>query len=212
MLDRKSLGRLVAEYLGTFILAAAIIGAAQYFNFTAPWYVGLAAGVTLAVLVGTIGKISGAHVNPAITVGLWSLRKISSRDALFYVVAQLLGGITALYYFQYVTGSDISAGGMAEFQLPVFIAEAVGTAVFAFGVAAAVLQKLDGQLAAFTIGASLTIGILIAAIAAPAFLNPAVAITNNSLDWTVGIAPLLGSIFGMNLYSLFFAEKVSRRK
>lgn len=212
MYDRKMLGMIVAEFLGTAILAMAVMGAAGYFNFTAPWYVGVSAGVTLAALVGIIGKVSGAHVNPAITLGLWSVRKIQTSQALVYLVAQVLGGLMALYYFQYVTKTTLSAGGLSEFQLPVFVAEFVGTAVFGFGVAAVVMQKIEGMQAAFTIGASLMIGILIAAVAAPAFLNPAVAIANNSLDWTTALAPLLGSVFGMNIYSLFLASKASLKE
>lgn len=211
MLDRKMVGSVVAEYFGTFILATAIIGAAQYFNFTAPWYVGLSAGVALAVLVGTIGRVSGAHVNPAITLGLWSVRKIQTVQAVAYMVAQVLGGLTALQYLKYAIGVSPAEGGLAGFEMNIFLAEAVGTAVFAFGVAAAVMQKLEGFHAAFTIGASLTVGILIAAVVAPAFLNPAVAVSSNALDWTVAVAPLLGSVFGFNIYSLFFAPKKGLR-
>lgn len=212
MLDRKKIGVLVAEFLGTMILALAAMGAARYFNFTAPWYVGVAVGVTLAALVGIIGKVSGAHVNPAITLGLWTLKKIPSTTAIAYVGAQLLGGLTAMAFVEYVTNSDVISSGMATFDGRVFMAEAIGTAVFGFGVAAVVMQKLDGMQAAFTIGASLFMGVLVASMAAPGFLNPAVALANNSWDKTTVLAPIVGSIIGMNVYSFFLAPTSSLKE
>lgn len=202
---RQKVGMLVAEFFGTAILALTAIGAARYFNFTAPWYVGLAVGVSLATLVGTIGKISGAHVNPAITLGLWTLKKIPTTTAIAYVAAQVLGGLVAFSFVEYVTNSDILSGGLNTFDSRIFLAELVGTAIFGFGVAAVVMQKIDGMQAAFTIGASLFLGILVASIVAPGFLNPAVALANNSLDRTTLFAPLIGSVIGMNLYSFFLA-------
>lgn len=205
MFDRQKIGVLVAEFFGTAILAMTMLGATKYFNFTAPWYVGLAAGVSMVVLVGTIGIVSGAHVNPAITIGLWTLRKISPFRSISYIVVQLLGGLMALEFFKYVTGSDVISKLPSGLDGRVFIAEMVGTAVFGFGIAAVVMQKIEGMQAAFTIGASLFIGILIASVAGPGFLNPAVALANNTWNITALFAPIIGSILGMNLYSLFLA-------
>lgn len=209
MFDRQKIGVIVAEFLGTAILALVALGASRYFNFTAPWYVGLAVGFALMVLVTTIGKVSGAHVNPAITIGLWTLRKIESMKALVYVAAQLLGGAVAFAFVEYVTDTDILNAGMSTFDMRIFVAELVGAAVFGFGVASVVMQKIEGAQAALTIGFSLTLGVYIAAIASPAFLNPAVALANNAWDLTSVIAPVLGAILGMNIYSLFLAPKES---
>jgi glycerol uptake facilitator-like aquaporin len=211
MMNRQKVGMLVAEFIGTAILALTAMGAARYFNFTAPWYVGLAVGVSLAALVGIIGKVSGAHVNPAITLGLWTLKRIPTTTAIAYVGAQLLGGLTAFAFVEYVTNSDIVAAGMTSFDTRIFVAELVGTAIFGFGVAAVVMQKIEGMQAAFTIGASLFLGILVAAVAAPGFLNPAVALGFNAWDRTTVIAPLIGSVIGMNLYSFFLAPTESLR-
>jgi glycerol uptake facilitator-like aquaporin len=209
MFNRKQIGMIVAEIIGTFILATVAIAAASYFKFTAPWYVSIAVGTTLAVLVGTIGKVSGAHVNPAITLGLWTLRKIPTPQAVVYVTSQLLGGALALAFVEYTTNTDILQQGFSTIDTRVFLAEMVGAAVFGFGVAAAVMQKLEGYQAAFTIGASLMLGVLVASIAAPGYINPAVALANNTWDRTVVVAPLLGSVVGMNLYSLFLAPTSS---
>lgn len=209
MFNRKNIGVVVAEFLGTAILALVAIGASKYFNFTAPWYVGLAVGLTLATLVGTIGRVSGAHVNPAITLGLWSLRQISALKALVYMTAQILGGFTAFIFVEYITNSDILSAGSSTFDGRIFVAEMIGTAIFAFGVASVVMQKLEGAQAAFTIGLSLFMGIIVASMVAPGFLNPAVALANNAWDRTTVLAPLLGAVVGMNLFSLFLAPESS---
>ena len=119
------------------------------------------------------------------------------------MAVQVLGGLTAFAFVEYVTNTDIINAGMSTFDSRIFMAELVGTAVFACGVASVVMQKIEGMQAAFTIGASLFMGILIASMVAPGFLNPAVAIANNSLDRTTLFAPLIGSVIGMNLYSFF---------
>ena len=76
----------VLEFIGTFLLAAAVIaGQGQ------PLVVLFA----LATIVLIAGKISGAHVNPLITVGAWATRRIGTAKALFYIVAQVLGAMIA---------------------------------------------------------------------------------------------------------------------
>jgi glycerol uptake facilitator-like aquaporin len=209
MFDRDKVGMIVSEFLGTAILATVIIGASSYFNFTAAWYVSLSAGTALAVLVVLLGKVSGAHLNPAITLGLWSLKKIQTSQAVVYISSQLLGGAVALSFVEYVTNTDVVQAGTSSIDSRVFVAEMVGAAVFGMGVAAAVMQKLDGLLLAATIGASLTLGILVASNGGIGFINPAVALANNTWDKTVVIAPLLGSLVGMNVYSMFFAPASS---
>ncbi len=209
MFSRENIGRIVAEFVGTFILASVAIGAAGYFKFTAPWYVSIAVGLTLAMLVTTIGKVSGAHVNPGVTIGLWTLRKISSTYAVAYIAAQLLGGIISFAFVEYVTNTDILAKGLGTLDGRVFVAEMIGAAVFGFGIAAVILQKLEGYYAAFGIGASLTVGILVASIAGPGYINPAVALANNTWDKTIIFAPIFGIVLGMNLYSLMLAPASS---
>jgi glycerol uptake facilitator-like aquaporin len=207
MFTREKIGIILAELSGTFILAVVAIAAASYFNFTAPWYVSIAVGTALATLVAVIGTVSGAHVNPAITLGLWTLRKISTSYAVVYIAAQMLGGILALAFVEYVTDVEILQQGFSSVDGRIFFSEMVGAAVFGLGVASAVMRKLEGLQASFTIGASLTVGILIASIAGPGYINPAIALANNTWDWTVVFAPIVGVIVGMNLYSLFLAPE-----
>src|SRR6056297_3129131 len=101
MLDKNKTAMIAAEILGTFLLASVSIAASVYFNVTAAWYVSLSVGFTLAVLVGTIGRVSGAHVNPAVTLGLWTLRKVPTPQAIVYIASQLFGGALALAFFEF---------------------------------------------------------------------------------------------------------------
>jgi len=209
---REKVGMLLAEVFGTAALTLVVLAQVNAVGavITSPWFVAASAGLTLAVMVLAVGKVSGAHVNPAITVGLWTLKKIPTSNAVAYLASQALGALFAFSLFQYITNSTL--GNVAgSFDWRIFVAELSGTFVFAFGVASAVLQKLDGFAAAFTIGTSLMLGVLVATIASNGTLNPAVALGINSWSWTYAVAPIVGSVLAMNAYSLFFTSMRSRK-
>jgi len=206
MLSKEKMGMIVAEFIGTALLTSIVLVVSNMFGGgTAAWYTALSAGVTLSIIVGMIGRVSGAHVNPAVTIGLWTQKKVETTNAVVYVATQLLGGLVALSLYNYLTGGDLANGGSGTFIWSVFWAEVIGAAVFGMGIAAAVSQKLEGYYAAFTIGLSLTLGALIASVASAGFLNPAVALGNNSWDRTLAIAPIVGMIIGMHVYMAFLA-------
>lgn len=213
MQTRQKIGVLLAEVFGTAALTSVVLAQANAVGavITSPWFIAASAGLTLAVMVLAVGKISGAHINPAVTVGLWTLKKISTVDAVAYVAAQVLGALAAFSLFEYVTNTTL--GNIAgTFDWRIFVAEMSGAFVFTFGVAAAVLQKLEGYASAFTIGTSLMLGILVAAMASNGILNPAVALGLNSWSWTYALAPVAGSVLGMNIYAMFLAPIESKKK
>ncbi len=74
------------EFIGTFLFVLSIIGIIYSASALVPVHI----GITLAALVYMGGAISGAHYNPAVTFGVLLNKKISSRDALGYIIAQLL--------------------------------------------------------------------------------------------------------------------------
>lgn len=209
MFSRKKVAMVVAEFMGVVVLVTAVYSMVARTTF--PLFGGLAAGITLGLLVHTIGSTSGAHVNPAITLGLWSVRKVKTLTAIAYIAAQMLGAFAAWMLINYFLGSDIQSIAN-KFEVKVLIAEAVGTLIFGFGVAAAVYQKYEGAKLAFTVGASLTVGILVASLASNGVLNPAVALGLQSWNWAYATGPIIGSIVGMNLYALIFADDVSFKK
>ncbi len=210
MTQRTKLGMLVAEFFGTAILTSAIITQANYntMMINRMWFVGATAGLALMLLTLAIGEVSGAVVNPALTVALWTLRKIDTTTAVVFMAVQMLGAAVALRLFEYLQG-DVLQSAAGAFEWRVFVAEAVGTFVFSFGVAAVITQKLNGLKAAFGVGVSLMLGVIIASVASNGFLNPAVAFGDNSWSWTYAAAPVLGAVLGMNLYDLFLAPESS---
>ncbi len=202
-----------AEFIGTALLSFVVLILAHMFGLgTAAWYISLSAGVTLAFIVAVFGQYSGAHVNPAITVGLWTLKKIDTATAIVYVSTQMLAGAVALLTYNYLASEKVAMSGAAAFSGRVFIAEMLGAVVFGMGVASVVVRKVEGAYASFTVGASLTLGALVASVAAPGFLNPAVALANNAWDKTVATAPIIGIVVGMNVYYYIFVSKDSTKK
>ncbi|NCP67183.1 hypothetical protein GW756_03040 [bacterium] len=163
----------------------------------------VAAGLTLGILVYTIGKISGAHVNPAVTIALASRQKISLLDAGFYIVAQILGALGAMFLGGWLFGSAPEV--VINNNMTVFVAEALGAGLLAFGVATAVRNN-DYQSSGLIVGGSLFLGITLAAGASNAILNPAVAIGLGAASATHIIAPIVGAIIAAWLNAWLYAE------
>ncbi|MDQ3093969.1 MAG: aquaporin [bacterium] len=207
-INRTKVGMVLAEFFGTAILVSLVLAQVNAVGaiLSSPWFVAATAGLTLSVLVLALGRVSGGHFNPAVTLGLWSVRKVQTTTAIVYVAAQMLAGICALLLFQYLSDMTVSNIG-GNFEWRVFVAEMVGAFIFMHGVAAAVFQRYSGLKAAIVVGASFTLGILVAAIAGNATINPAVALGLNSWSWTYALAPLVGGVLAFNVYSLFFADQ-----
>jgi hypothetical protein len=144
---------LLAELVGTFILTTVAITVANP----------IIVGFTLVVLVVALGSVSGAHVNPAITFGLWSIRKLEGIKVPFYWAMQFAGALLALLVSQLFQGSGygISFASFGSFDGKIFLAELIGMAVFAFGVAAAVERKNLDSAKAFGVGLALLTGLAV---------------------------------------------------
>jgi glycerol uptake facilitator-like aquaporin len=144
-----------------------------------------------------MGAISGTHINPAVTLGVLAIGKISVKDAVIYWVVQFAGGLLAMVVSGTIaprTPLTVIDNGM------VFLAEALGTFVLAYGVASVVHDKAPGGAAGLTIGGSLLVGISLAATQSNGVLNPAVALGIGSFSWTYIVGPALGGVAAMVLY------------
>lgn len=203
MFGRNKIAMLVAEFLGAGTLVAAVYTIMARTSF--PLFSALAAGGVVALFTLTVGRVSGAHLNPAITFGLWTIRRVQTTRAIALIAAQMLGGLAAWALLKYFMGNSLTSIAGETFAWKVFVAEAVGTAVFAFGFAAAVMERRDEDKTAAAIGMSLFVGILVASLASNAVLNPAVAVGIQSWSWAYAAAPLAGALVGMNVYSMLFA-------
>lgn len=187
----------IAEFIGTFTLAF-VVGASLLGTFAVVTPV--LAALVLGTFVYTIGVISGSHINPAVTIGLWSIKKIESKEALYYVVSQFLGAYFALNSLLILfPGKDISL--LPTQSLEMLIAELFGMALFAFGIASVVYGKTPNHISGIVIGVSLLLGISISVLlGANGILNPAVALALNSFNLVYLFGPILGSVIGFNLY------------
>jgi len=199
----------VAELLATFSLALAVSASlVNDLGMITP----VIAGLTLGLFVYTIGGVSGAHLNPAITLALFTRKKINGTDTCLYVLAQFLGAILALQVCLMLFGAQPLAtmsGGV-----PVVIAEALGCFFLAFGVAFAVHKGTDNN-SGLVVGGSLLLGILIAVGASNGVLNPAVSIAVGGLagiSLTYLIAPILGSVSAMWLYDYLATTPAKSKK
>jgi glycerol uptake facilitator-like aquaporin len=189
----------IAEFIGTAVLTLAVVGSVVNGS---GFVTVLTVGITLALLVATLGTISGAHVNPAVTLGLFSIKKISWKEALFYIISQFAGAALALILVRLhnvaVPRMDIA------FSWITLTAEFIGAIVFVFGIASVVLAHDSGKAeskAPFVIGASLSIGATIAAgLGSNAVINPAVAFGIGSFGISYIIGPILGGIAGAWLF------------
>ncbi|HSW81474.1 MAG TPA: aquaporin [Candidatus Saccharimonas sp.] len=214
-----TLGALFAELLGAFGLTAVLLNTSGN---------AIVAGVAVLVFVMVFGRISGGHVNPAVTLGMLALRKISALRAAGYIVAQVLGAMLALvvigqfvsaapatpptmdpYTGQEVQGAAAKIFAVADLQgdWRPFFAETLGAIVLGFGVAAAGLSRRDDIEKGYIIGGSLMLGLLLATQASAAIVNPAIAIGLGAYKlsnwWTVlvyAVAPLIGTILGALAY------------
>lgn len=190
--------KLIAEGIGTFVLALTVLTSLH--TDGAALATPVAAALVLTLFVYTIGSKSGCHINPAVTLGLWSINKIKTNDAMSYIVAQVVGGIAAFLVASILLGNSYSLGLMPE-SFRVFIAELLGAAVFTFGIAAVVYERSPRDASGLVVGGSLLLGIMLAAAFGSAgILNPAIAVALGSLNLSYVFGSVVGGMVGFNLY------------
>ena len=229
----SKLQKIVAEFIGTFALVFFGVGAITADQFLRSGSTGnpglgllgvaLAQGLAFGIMVTALGHISGGHFNPAITVGVWVTRKISTFDGIAYCVAQIGGGIAAAYLlrtFPFEAWGSVQLGtpdlGIGVTRATGIIFEAAMTffLVFVFFATAVDGQGPLQRNAGLAIGLTVTIAVLLGGPFTGAALNPARALgpaiasnhwTNHGVYW---IGPLGGGIVGGWLYdTLFLAKK-----
>jgi glycerol uptake facilitator protein len=214
MFGKKNVAMLVAEFLGSAVLTLVVIGV-QHSTIGVPYFVGLAAALAAAMLVLVFGAASGAVLNPALTVALWSVRRLKTTVAVAYLVVQLLGAWAAYYVFSYHINQSLSSTG-GDFSARVLVAEAVGAAILAFGWAAATYGRYLPGLKAATVGLGYALGIVVASSASIGLINPGVALADRawtiwgSMGWgTYVLGPVLGALIGFNLFAWLFTNEMS---
>ncbi|MGY5773267.1 aquaporin Z [Vibrio diabolicus] len=185
--------------------------------------VALAFGLTVLTMAFAIGHISGCHLNPAVTVGLWAGGHFETKDVAPYIIAQVLGGLIAggiLYVIATgqagfdVVGSGFAANGYGEHSpgqysmLAALVSEVVMTMMFLIVIMGATDKRAPQGFAPIAIGLCLTLIHLISIPVTNTSVNPArsTAVAMYVGDWAVSqlwlfwVAPILGGVLGAVIY------------
>ncbi|HCE1839693.1 aquaporin Z [Vibrio parahaemolyticus] len=185
--------------------------------------VALAFGLTVLTMAFAIGHISGCHLNPAVTVGLWAGGRFDTQDVAPYIIAQVIGGLIAggiLYVIATgqagfdVVGSGFAANGYGEHSpgqysmLAALVSEIVMTMMFLIVIMGATDKRAPQGFAPIAIGLCLTLIHLISIPVTNTSVNPArsTAVAMYVGDWAVSqlwlfwVAPIVGGVLGAVIY------------
>jgi glycerol uptake facilitator-like aquaporin len=201
--NRGVVAPVLAEFVGTGVLVMVALVLGQ--TTAVSYFIATSLAVTAAAVYLLFSAVSGAHVNPAVTFGLWTARRIGTLRGITYVAAQLLGGLAAWQLFQYLTNHTMQ-GKNVPFSTPVWLAEVVGTAILALAYTAALKRGVLVLNSAIAVGAAYFVAILIAATASSGYVNPAIALGSRAWSGVYVLGPLVGGLIGVNLYAYFFGD------
>lgn len=222
----------VAEFIGTFWLVLGGCGSAMLaagFPGVGIGLVGvsLAFGLTVITIAYSLGHISGAHLNPAVTLGLLAGGRIEAKSVLPYILSQILGAIAAagvLYII--VTGNGTEIGGFAangydkhspgEYSmLSAIVTEFVMTFMFLMVIMGATDERASKGFAGLAIGLMLTLIHLISIPVTNTSVNPARSISQAVFVggwameqlWLFIVIPIAGAVCAGMVYKLFFGKE-----
>jgi aquaporin Z len=216
----------LAEAIGTLILVVggpgtAVLATGHFLPTSTVGELGVAIAFGLSLLCAAyaIGSISGCHINPAVTAGLWALGKTKSRDVPFYVGGQLVGGVVGAAIIYVIahshSGFSAKASGFASngygahspggFKLPaVMLTEVVFTALFVFVIASTSRKSMSPGFTGVTVGLMLTLIHLITIPVDNTSVNPARSLATAIFQhgwalnqvWVFLIFPVIGGVVG----------------
>jgi aquaporin Z len=230
--------RLAAEAFGTFWLVFGGCGSAVFaaaFPTLGIGFAGvaLAFGLTLLTMVYTIGPISGCHINPAVTIGLWAAKRFPAKEVLPYWIAQVVGGLVAgAILFAIASGkagfavhAGFASNGYGAHSpggygvISAILAEITLTFMFLFVILGSTEARAPAGFAGIAIGLALTLIHLISIPIDNTSVNPARS-TGVALYaggdfvaqlWLFWVMPLIGGALAGFAYSALFAEKPEQR-
>jgi aquaporin Z len=203
MFGKNKAAMLVAELIGTTVLTLVVLSVRSS-GIGYSFFVALGAGLAVAAMTLVVGAVSGAQFNPALTLGLWTARKVKTAPAIVYIAMQILGGAVAYWLYIYLVKNHLQ-NQAGHFSARIMVAEAMGTFIFVWGWAAAASRKLEGWVFAAAAGSAFAVGIMVASLASGGIINPAVALGTRSWGWgTYVLGPVVGAIVAANLQSLLF--------
>ena len=227
--------KLGAEFIGTFWLVLGGCGsavlAAGYPELGIGFVgVALAFGLTVLTMAYAIGHISGCHLNPAVSFGLWSGGRFSTNELIPYIIAQVIGGITGAAVLYLIAsgkmGFDAAASGFASngygahspdgySLVAALTTEIVLTFMFLIIILGATDKRAPAGFAPIAIGLGLTLIHLISIPVTNTSVNPArsTAVAIFQGDWAISqlwlfwVAPIVGAILAGIVYKWFENEE-----
>lgn len=228
MIEQRSPAAYVAEFIGTFVLVLAITLSVTLFingqGTGSDWtLVGLVHFLVLFILVQTLGSVSGAHLNPAVTVSLFVLRKIRPNDAVVYILLQLAGGVAGALVTKLLLISQADSlqhlgavsvnHSLARSSFAGLIAEALGTFILVWAVVAvAVNPRAARDWAGLVIGGALGLQVMLFGVISGGSVNPArwfgpALVASKWTDaWVYIVGPLAGGVLAAVIYWYLFVE------
>lgn len=219
---------LIAEFLGTFFLCFAGIGAILSATSTVGGGGGLVAialahGIALSVAVNAFGGISGAHFNPAVTIGLMATGRVAAPQAIGYILSQLAGATAAAQACAMVFPADAVAQANLGIPLPaswatsgtVLGVEIILTFLLMIAIFGTAIDPRGAavKIGGFGIGLTVTFDILAGGPVTGASMNPArsfgPALVQGFWDWHgfYWVAPIIGAVLGALVYHHLILDK-----
>jgi len=209
--------RYIAEAIGTFALVAIGPGAVMVAARTSAFGgqgVALAFGLVVTIVVAATGHLGGAHINPAVTLGFWSVGRFPTRDVVPYIFAQCLGAVAASAALAWILGPVGNFGA----TLPAlslgraFAVEAGYSALLGFVIiSVATDARTPPSVAPFAIGATVFAGALVTGPLTGGSFNPArslgPAVVGGvwTAHWLYWAAPIIGMLVAMRGYEFLRA-------
>ena len=224
------MGSAVAELIGTFILiytgcAVAVAAILQRSTAGPAFYdslaVALAFGIALVVIVAAIGHVSGAHVNPAVTLALAVTKKFSWQYVPIYLVAQLVGAILGAIAVWITYGEAAREVALLAATIPpddvgdirALLAEILVTFILVFVIiSVATDERAPAGVAPLAVGFALTCGVFIAGPITGGSLNPVrtlgpmIVAGQFTAVWVYIVGPIIGAVLAALLYDRFVSE------
>jgi aquaporin Z len=230
----------VAEAIGTLVLVVFGCGSAVAVNTLlaginiqvplaiSDLTIAFAFGLSIVAMAYSIGRVSGCHVNPAVSLGMWVSNRMSTKDFIGYVVAQFIGAIAGASILAFLFGSTASLGANGFGSLSALhvsmavaiIVEIILTFVFVLVVLSITAKEENSKIAGLVIGLTLTLVHILGIPFTGTSVNPArsfgpALLTGGkalSQVWVFILAPLVGAVLAAIVYKTVIEDEPEKRK
>ena len=221
----------VAEFIGTFFLVVFGCGSAVGINSllvssgqVVPLAIStLTIAFVIVAMANSIGKVSGCHINPAVSLGVWMNNKMSTKDFCAYVVSQIIGGIAGAGVLAYLFNStkSLGANGYGDFRAlgcsmgVAIVIEVILTFAFVLTVLSITDKAEDGKVASFVIGLTLTLVHILGVPFTGTSVNPARSLGPALIQggealsqvWVFILAPLVGAALAAIVFKVLISDQ-----